>query len=70
MTGIPALWVLADFLQCGELCDAIIEKLKCGQVLQTGKSFAVLVEEVQQLGMSGDLLGVAIGGLNLTDCQM
>jgi len=65
VAGIPALWVLADFLQCRELCDAIIEKLKCGQVLQTGKSFAVLVEEVQQLGMPGDLLGAAIGGLNL-----
>lgn len=66
MKGIPALWVLADFMQCRELCDAIIDVLKSGQILRTGKSFAVLVEEVTELGaVGGTLLGAAIDGLPL-----
>lgn len=66
VTGIPALWVLADFLQCKELCDTIIDTLKGGKILQTGISFAVLVEEFEELGiMSGDLLAAAIDGLPL-----
>jgi len=63
--GIPALWVLADFMHCRELCDAIIDMLKCGQILRTGYSFAVLVEEVTELGLAGDVLGAAIDGLPL-----
>lgn len=66
VTGIPALWVLADFLQCKELCDTIIDTLKGGKILQTGISFAVLVKEFEELGiMSSNLLAAAIDGLPL-----
>ena len=64
--GIPALWVLADFMQCQELCDAIIDVLKHGKILQTGMSFAILVDEVLELGVvANTLLGAAIEGLPL-----
>mmetsp|Transcript_4337 Transcript_4337/g.6332 ORF Transcript_4337/g.6332 Transcript_4337/m.6332 type:complete len:855 (+) Transcript_4337:39-2603(+) len=65
--GIPALWVLADFLQCQELCDTIIDVLKNGKILRTGMSFAVLVEQVFELGAAAShvLLGAAIKGLPL-----
>ena len=65
--GIPALWVLADFMQCQELCDTIIDVLKNGKILRTGMSFAVLVEQVFELGAAAGhlLLGAAIEGLPL-----
>ncbi len=71
--GIPALWVLADFMQCQELCDAIIDVLKKGKILRTGMSFAVLVDQVYELGAAASsshvLLAAAIEGLPLDNTK-
>ena len=65
--GMPALWVLADFVHCKELCDAILDSMEAGR-LGTGKSFAVFVDEAIALDTGSDvLLKAAVQGLPLSE---
>ncbi|KAL7545866.1 hypothetical protein ACHAWF_009222, partial [Thalassiosira exigua] len=62
--GIPALWALADFVQCVDLCEAIVGTLRTGR-LRSGREFAILVEEAKALGVVDALVGAALEGLPL-----
>ena len=61
VTGVTALWLLADFVHCRELCDEIISMLKSGG-LRSGWAFANLVDEACEMP---SLIDAAIQGLPL-----
>ena len=64
VTGVTALWLLADFVHCRELCDEIISMLKSGG-LRSGWAFANLVEEASDEMPQSSLIDAAIQGLPL-----
>lgn len=61
--GVAALWSLADFVQCLELCKAIEAMLRGGK-LRSGSSFAALVNEASSLG-TPSVIDAALVGLPL-----
>ena len=63
VTGVCALWLLADFLQCRELCNEIVSMLKAGG-LRSGWAFANLIEEACDTPASS-LIDAAVQGLPL-----
>lgn len=65
--GIAALWSLADFVQCLELCKAIEAMLRDGE-LRSGSSFAILVNEASNLG-TPTVIDAALAGLPLEEKQ-